>query len=382
MGVNGAFDDIRPYRDHEVSDVVKRVVQSESFTKLMRYVYPNDDLERLLGEIAQVTTIEDFQIRVAYPAMRKVVNSTTTDLTISGLENISQHKSHLFISNHRDIILDSAIMNILLYESGMGTFETAIGSNLLKEEIVRDLTKLNKNFTVIRNAGAREMYENSVRLSAYIHDTIIKRNSNVWIAQKEGRTKDGIDKTQPGLLKMLGINCEKPLNECFRDLRVTPVAISYEFDPCDVLKVPELEAISKDQKYQKQEGEDYHSILTGLMGPKGRVHLSIGEPLDTELDQLKEVASVNDKLKLLGEIIDRKIYSLYRLWPSNYIALDRLNNKSDFSSSYSEEERKSFNSRIDLKMAEAGLEKEEDLYFLLNMYANPVKNALQPLGQI
>ena len=367
------FEDIRPYRDEEVPEVISRILRDKGFTNLLNYVYRDESLEPIKARVASVKTIDDFQAKVAYPAMRKVVNETTDSISVSGLENIKTDGAHLFISNHRDIILDSAILNIMLYEAGLGTFETAIGSNLLEEELVRDLTKMNKNFTVKRNATAREFYENSVNLSQYIHHTICERHTNVWIAQREGRTKDGMDKTQPGLLKMLSINCEKPLSQCFRELNITPVAISYEYDPCDVLKIPELKALAQEKKYEKQRGEDYNSILTGLTGYKGRIHLSIGKPLNEELNQLVDFTSPNDKLKELGEIIDQKVYGQYKLWPTNLIAFDLLEGVAD-SPNYTKEEKAAFISRMEKQLAILELDSEEDRYFLLNMYANPVKN--------
>jgi len=373
MPANGKFEDIRPYRDEEVPEVISRILRDKGFSNLLRYVYPETPLDPIKERVASVKTIADFQAKVAHPAMRKLVNETTDDITVSGLENIQTDGSHLFISNHRDIILDSAILNIMLYEAGLGTFETAIGSNLLEEDLVRDLTKLNKNFTVKRNAGAREFYENSVNLSKYIYHSITERSSSVWIAQREGRTKDGIDKTQPGLLKMLSINCDKPLRQCFRDLNITPVAISYEYDPCDVLKIPELKALSREEKYVKQPGEDYHSILTGLTGYKGRIHLSIGKPLTAELNSLKDFDSPNDKLKELGELIDQRVYGQYKLWPTNHIAFDLLRGESN-SPRYSDEEKSKFMARMEEQLKAKGLTTEEDKYFLLNMYANPVKN--------
>ncbi|MCH2215077.1 MAG: 1-acyl-sn-glycerol-3-phosphate acyltransferase [Flavobacteriales bacterium] len=373
MPTSSNFEDIRPYRDEEVPEVVKRILQDKSFANLLRYIYPKECLETIKEEVRTVETIEDFQRKVAYPAMRKLVNATTDSVTISGIENIHSGSAHLFISNHRDIILDSALLNILLYENGLGTFETAIGSNLLTEELVRDLTKLNKNFTVKRNTGAREFYENSLQLSKYIHHTITERGSSVWIAQKEGRTKDGMDKTQPGLLKMLSINSDKPLDNWFRELKITPVAISYEYDPCDVLKIPELKALSNDLKYEKNQGEDYVSILTGLTGYKGRIHLSIGESLDAELSVLKDFSSPNDKLKMLGEIIDEKIYSQYKLWPSNHIAFDELNAHLH-RSEYSAEERSKFFDRMHHQLEKQNWTDDQSKFFLLNMYGNPVKN--------
>ena len=237
-----------------------------------------------------------------------------------------------------------------------------------------DLTKLNKNFVVKRNTGAREFYENSMMLSAYIRDTIVNRGSGVWIAQREGRTKDGMDKTQPGLLKMLGMNCEDTMRRCFRDLKITPVAISYEFDPCDVLKVPELRAISREEKYVKAPNEDFRSILTGIIGDKGRVHLNVGQTLDEELEALADFPSQNDKLRVLGEIIDKRIFSQYKLWPTNYIALDISEGTRTHCGQYTDDERKFFEERMEERLGKAGLNEEEDRQMFLNMYANPVRN--------
>lgn len=375
MATTEDFEDIRPYRDDEVPEVINRIVENESFERLMNYVYPNEVYAELAESMRSISTVRDFQSRVSYPAMRKVINRTVERLSMSGLENVGTNNARLYISSHRDIILDSAILNVVLYEAGAGTIETAIGNNLLSDELVADLTKLNKNFVVKRNTGAREFYENSMLLSAYIRHTIVDRREGIWIAQREGRTKDGMDKTQPGLLKMLGMNCEHTMRRCFRELAITPVAISYEYDPCDVLKVPELKALSREKKYRKKPEEDFNSILTGITGNKGRVHLGIGKPLDEELEVLAEVPSQNDKLRVLGEIIDKRIFSEYKLWPSNYMALDLVENTSAHREHYTAEQLRDFEARMNERLREAGLTEEEDLQLLLNMYANPVRNA-------
>jgi glycerol-3-phosphate O-acyltransferase len=324
----------------------------------------------------EVKTIDGFQSKIAHPLMRILLDKTIDSLSISGLENIQKGESYLFISNHRDIILDSAILNVLLYEKGYGTFQTAIGSNLLSSELVSDLTKLNKNFVVKRNTGAREFYENSMILSSYIQHVIGDLKESIWIAQREGRTKDGLDKTQPGLLKMLSINCDKPVRECFRDLRITPVAISYEYDPCDVLKIPELKAISRDEKYEKAPGEDLNSILTGLTGRKGRVHIKIGKTLNKELDALADQSNINEKLKMLGEIIDRQIYLNYKIWPTNQMAFDKLENQIASSENYEGRDPEEFFNLCKERLSGANLNSPEDYNWLLNMYANPVRNYL------
>ena len=374
MGSSMNFDEIRPYVDEEVDDVVERLLNTPAFYTMMEYLHPDwveDEVRKVMHD---VKTIDGFQTKIAHPLMRIVLDKTIDELSISGLENIKKGESYLFISNHRDIILDSAILNVLLFEKGYGTFQTAIGSNLLSSELVSDLTKLNKNFVVKRNTGAREFYENSMILSAYIQSVIGNLKESIWIAQREGRTKDGLDKTQPGLLKMLSINCDKPVRECFKDLRITPVAISYEYDPCDVLKIPELKAISRDEKYEKAEGEDLNSILTGLTGKKGRVHINIGKTIDRELDVLAEYSNINEKLKLLGEIIDRQIFLNYKLWPTNKIAFDILEGEQPVPESYDGIDPEAFIQMCKKRLQEHNLHSEEDFTWLLNMYANPVRN--------
>ncbi len=374
MGYKKEFEEIRPFWDQEVPEVVDRLVHHPGFYTLMNYVHPDWSEEQVREKVLHVGTVADFQSNIAHPGMRLVTDRTIENLTVSGLENIKKGETYLFISNHRDIILDSAILNIILFEAGHGTIQTAIGSNLLTSDLVSDLTRLNKNFVVKRNTGAREFYENSMLLSAYIRHMIADRQSSIWIAQREGRTKDGLDKTQPGLLKMLSIACDKTLRECFRELRVTPVAISYEYDPCDVLKIPELKAISREEKYEKTDDEDYHSILTGLTGNKGRVHISIGKTIDKELDTLADFPNVNDKLRILGDLLDQQIYQNYKLWPTNRLALDILDGNIQTASDYDGLDPDVFVKRMKERLHEANLKQEEDYNWLLNMYANPVRN--------
>ena len=380
MGHDKDFEDIRPYNDGEVHEVISRLLQNPGLYKVLQFVYPtwtDDDVRNAVGEIG---TISDFQSKIAYPAMRILIDRTVSKLSFSGLENIEKDHVYLFISNHRDIILDSAILNVVLYENSCGTIQTAIGSNLLSSDIVTDLTKLNKNFVVKRNTGVREFYENSMHLSSYIRHTITGNRSSIWIAQREGRTKDGLDKTQPGLLKMLTMNCDKTMRECFRDLKVTPVAISYEHDPCDVLKIPELKAISRDEKYEKAPGEDFNSIITGLRGNKGRVHISVGKTIDHELDALADFPNGNDKLRMLGEFIDHQIYNNYKLWPTNYMAYDLLHGTHKNKDRYDGADPEHFKNQMKERLHAAGLNSDEDFDRLVRMYANPVRKHLSAVG--
>lgn len=374
MGEKQEFDEIRPYNDSEVEAVINRLKNNQGFIDVLKFVYPERTVEEIQQAVSEISTIAGFQEKIAHPAMRLLMDRTIDKLTFSGLDNISHDQSYLFVSNHRDIILDSAILNVILFENAFGTIQTAIGSNLLSSEIVTDLTKLNKNFVVKRNTGAREFYENSLLLSHYIDYTLNETKNSIWIAQREGRTKDGLDKTQPGLLKMLTMRGCDTMRGCFRELRVTPVAISYEYDPCDVLKIPELKAVSRDEKYEKRPDEDFNSIITGLTGRKGRVHLSIGTTIDKELEALADFPSNNDKLRILGDLIDRQIYQNYHLWPTNYMALDLLEGGDAHRDGYEGRDPREFEKSLKEKLVNAGLNTEEDFKWLLLMYANPVRN--------
>ncbi len=380
MGYRTEFDEIRPYRDQEVASVIKRLETEPAFFTMMNFVHPEWSKEKVIDTISGIDSISEFQSKVAHPSLRVLIDKTVEKVTVSGLENLKSGDSHLFISNHRDIILDSGILNVLLFEAKYGTIQTAIGNNLLSSNLITDLTKLNKNFVVKRNTTPREFYENSILLSAYISYTISEAKNSIWIAQREGRTKDGLDKTQPGLLKMLSINCEKEFRECFKDLNITPVAISYEHDPCDVLKIPELKSIAREEKYEKSENEDYNSIITGLTGSKGRVHISIGTTIHDELDELVDHPNKNDKLKILGELIDAQIYKNYKLWPTNHLAYDILENRVNDKPEYEGINPATFEAQLDAKLKAAGLTSKEDKDWLLKMYANPVKNHLGELA--
>lgn len=366
------FDRIRPYADHEVEEVLERVLANPSFFKMSRFLFPDKSDKEVTQWVKDTNTVSSFQSKFAHPAMRTILDKTVNELRFTGLDNIQKDRFYLFISNHRDIILDSAILNVALIENGFQTLETAIGNNLLNDPLVEDLTRLNKNFVVMRNASRKEQYLHSRTLSSYIRYAINTKGTSVWIAQKEGRTKDGMDRTQPGLLKMLAMSCDEDLADCFRKLHIVPTAISYEFDPCDYLKIPELRAVQNDEEYEKSQDEDFNSIITGLTGSKGRVELSIGSELTDELDELNAASTPNEKMKILGQLIDRKIYNQYRLWPNNYVAADLLRGSSHYSEHYTPEDQQRFQEYMNSQLAKLGRITDVERQLYLRMYANPV----------
>lgn len=319
------FSDIRPYHDEEIRPVLDRLLENDEFVRsvaafrlgrLYRYLPPlavwltRQGLVRQLRGVNDVRSIQN----VIAGYMDQMIERTTTGLTQSGLEQLSPERSYLFISNHRDIAMDPAFVNYMLYHGGFDTLYIAIGDNLLKRPFVTDLMRLNKSFIVKRSLKGRELLQSSKQLSEYI-DHLVATNNNVWIAQREGRAKDGVDRTDTALLKMLGMSKRKEgLDKAFRDLHVVPVAISYEFDPCDVMKANELHEKATRGAYQKDEHSDIKSIVTGMIGFKGHVHVSFG----------RELEPLSDSAEVIAGQIDQQVISGYRLQGTNYLAWEKL----------------------------------------------------------
>lgn len=359
------FEEIRPYRDEEVREVIQRLIKSETFLKSLQKLIPNLTIEVIEEYFEGVNTIYDFQKNVVRKVAQLILDHTTSGFSYQGLENLDKHKAYVFISNHRDIVLDSGLINAALHDNGFTTSEIAIGDNLLKVDWVKDIVRLNKSFIVQRNLPVAEVLEVSKQLSAYIYDTVVKRNTSVWIAQKEGRAKDGNDFTQAALLKMLGLSAEENWLEHYAELCIVPVAISYEYDPCDVAKVPELQAKMKGEEYVKAPNEDNQSMLNGIVGQKGKIHIHFSKPI-TKAD-LKELNQSNKNafVKDLTALIDSKILKNYHLFDSNKYAFDLLEDNDV--SNYSDEVKKAFEKRLTQLSA-------DEKTILLSMYANPLRN--------
>jgi hypothetical protein len=369
------FSSIRPYEDHEIHEVFERLVKEKTFLQLIQFLYPDYPTETLTQKFTQIKTIKEFQFEVIYPYVQEVLKNTTEGFDCSGLDKLDPKASYLFISNHRDIILDSAILNILLVKNGFDTTEIAIGDNLLILPWITDLVKLNRSFIVKRNIPVRQMMEASTLLSNYIRNTLTRKNRSIWIAQREGRSKDGDDRTQPSLLKMLNISGKGDIVQNFRDLKIVPVSISYELDPCDYLKAYEFQQKRDNPNYSKTQADDLKHMGNGIRGRKGRVHFSIGTPIDAELDEIAKLGNKSDQLQALAESIDSQIHSNYVLWPGNFVACDVLNNNNAFASKYTGEDKKRFLDYINEHISRA---KDADTEFIFNtlmeMYANPVRN--------
>jgi 1-acyl-sn-glycerol-3-phosphate acyltransferase len=371
------FDSIRPYEDHEITTVFNRLKNEKSFLTLLGFLYPQLPPEQFMERLMHITSIRQFQEEVISAYVKQVLKSTTQGVSVEGLEKLDPNASYLFISNHRDIVLDPAILNVLLVENGFNTTEIAIGDNLLIFPWITDLVKLNRTFIVKRNAAVKQMMENSRLLSSYIRYTLNNKKHSIWIAQREGRSKDGNDRTQISLLKMLNISGTNSITENFKELRIVPVSISYEYDPCDYLKALEFQNKRDNPEFQKTQDDDLRHMSTGLRGRKGRVHFSFGEPLLEELDPISVLTVKNDQFSALAELIDKHVHLNYHLWPGNYISWDLLNNSQDHSINYTAEEKAVFLGYIEdhIDRAKGG---DRDFIYntLLEMYANPVVNQL------
>lgn len=367
------FEELRPYRDHEVQEAIARLVNDKLFDQLMNYLFPDAPVNELRAQFSSIDTIDTFQRRVMHPAARSVIDRSCDDISYSGFEKLAEDKSYLFISNHRDIILDSAILNVLLMEHGRETCEVAIGNNLLLNQWIVDLVKLNKNFTVHRDISPKELYDYSLRLSSYIRYNIQQRNTSVWIAQREGRTKDGDDRTQQGLLKMLGMSGGSDFYENYSRLRLAPMAISYEYDPCDMLKAQELQRKEMGLSVAKRPQDDLQSMVQGMTGIKGRVHLKLGKIVDEKLKDIALIKNKNEQMQVLADLIDERIHRNYHLWPTNLIAYDKLFGMK-YKDHYGLQDVEKFESHIAKQMDGFSGDKNHLLKLIYEMYAMPVIN--------
>ncbi len=379
------FDDIRPFCDNELHDKLQNLIQEPRFEHAVRYILPDVDYPALCQQLLGLKSTYEFQVLVMQKVLNHLVQATTKGVSGSHFETIDKGKSHTFMSNHRDIVLDASFLNLLLLRSGLKTCEIAIGNNLLIFDWISDLVRINKSFIVKRNVGIRQMLEAAKQLSAYIHYAITQKNESVWIAQREGRSKDSDDRTQESLVKMLSIAGEGDLIARLKELNITPVSISYEYDPCDYLKAQEFLLKRDNPDFKKSERDDLQSMEMGLLGFKGRVHFGISACINDELDKLEGVTDKSELLANILKIIDKGIHSNYMIYSGNYVAYDLLNNSNRFADRYTAEEKETFvnylNKQLD-KLPEAQTDNRTFLQErILTMYANPLKNKLVAWGQ-
>jgi len=370
------FDDIRPYRNDELATVLARLLDDPDFNAMLKKLQTGEEaLVQMKAAIKATKSIEDFQANLVVPVINQILASSSNGLTMNGLDQLDKNQRYLYISNHRDIILDSALLNVKMHASGFSPTEIAIGSNLLIFPWINDLVRINRSFIVNRNIPVKQMLTSSKILSQYIRHMITNGNDSIWIAQREGRAKDGNDITQPGLLKMLNMSNATGFFQGFEELKIVPMAISYEIEPCGNEKVAELKKRQNDPNFQKTEKDDLLSMVSGLSNQKGRIHIQFGNQIDENvLHCIANEPGMNERLRLLAEHIDKEIYKNYRLFPNNYIAYDLYFKTAKYANRYSQEEKDSFVELTHKRLQLVNEDIEDSMVLWLKMNATPVCN--------
>jgi hypothetical protein len=375
------FNDIAPYDDRQFRDKIAQLVKEEGFEHAIKYVMPNVDYAEFTNKLLSLRTQSEFQHIVMGQFLEFLASSTTDGITIDGLENIKSDRSHSFITNHRDIVLDASFLNLCFIRNQKPLTQVAIGNNLLIYEWISDLVKLNRSFIVKRDVKMAKALEAAKQLSAYIHYAINKRHESIWIAQREGRAKDSSDCTQESLIKMFALAGDGDVKANILDINLTPTAISYEYDPNDYLKAREFLLRRRDPEYKKTRRDDLFSMETGILQPKGRIHFHVGECINDKLAQFAETGRA-EIIHETCQIIDKTIHSGYKIFPGNYIAFDEINNCHRFADKYNDADVDRFNAYIEGHLERVDVENitsEEREYMrnlMLTMYANPLKNQL------
>ena len=376
--VDSLFDDIRCFNDDELQGKFDELFQNQQFLGLMPKVFPNVPLSEFIKQIKQIRSVYQFQKNFIVPFLVDIENKTSKGVTLSGLDLLNYNSAYLFISNHRDIVLDSALLNIHLLLEGMNTSEIAIGNNLLVYPWIEDLVRINKSFIVRRDASIREQIKISTHLSEYIRYVLTKKPQSVWLAQREGRAKDGNDKTQPAIIKMLQMSGSGSFSEKLRELNIVPLTINYEYDSCDFLKAKELQQKRDDENFKKSQQDDLFSMETGMMGIKGRISFCISEPLNNILQNASlDSLMAKDQAAYVASLIDEQIYKNYRLYEGNYVAADLLSGENRFSSKYTEAEKNVFLDYVQKQLDKIQLENKDEEFLrekIYCIYANPVFN--------
>lgn len=368
------FDDIRPYYDEEIPAAMGRIAKSVSFPLIASYIYPDEPVEDIRKRITSFKTIREFQTETMRMVNERVIENSITDFSCSGVERLSPDKSYLYVSNHRDIMLDSSLLQYFLVLKGFDTTEITFGANLMMNPLVVDIGKSNKMFKVERLKGSiKEFYKKSLHLSEYIRHVIREKHQSVWIAQRNGRTKDGMDATDQGLIKMLCMSEPSNKIKALADLNIVPVSVSYEWESCDILKALELYE-SQYTKYTKKPGEDLNSIVTGILQPKGNVHFELCEPISlAELSAFERLTN-NEYHRAVAKLLDNRINTAYRLYPNNYIAHDIRFGNSQFQDLYTQKQRDEFVKLMEKleQFDTCDMEQLKDIF--LSIYSNPIDN--------
>ena len=376
------FDAIRSFEPEELPEVFERLLGNAQFAQVVAYVFKDVPFDMLAQKMRACKTNLEFQVAFCYPFIKGLLQKASLGCDMN-VDAIDMEKRYTFVSNHRDIVLDSALLDVLLVDAGCKTTcEIAIGDNLLSLPWVKDLVRINKSFIVERSVSLRQMLLSSKRLSDYMHLVIAQKHDNVWIAQREGRAKDSNDRTQESIIKMMVMGGEGSLVERLKGLHIVPLAISYEYDPCDFLKAQEFQLKRDIADWKKGPMDDVVSMQTGIMGYKGHIHYDAAPCIDAWLDTLDPDMPKADFFKAVATHIDEEVFRRYSLYPSNYVALDELEGTTAHADRYTAEQKAQFDGYIAQQMAKIQLPNKDEAFLrerLLTMYANPARNQEQLL---
>ena len=375
------FDEIRPYHDEELPQVFEELIADPMFRQVVGAVMPDVPFEAWSQKMRACKTKLDFQKAFCYGLLKKLEKEATDGVSLD-YAALSAGTAYTYISNHRDIILDSGFLSVKLVEQGMDTVEIAIGDNLLIYPWIKKLVRVNKSFIVQRALTMRQMLAASACMSRYMHYTIGEKKQSIWIAQREGRAKDSNDRTQDSVLKMLAMGGEGDVVDRLMEMNIAPLAISYEFDPCDFLKAQEFQLKRDIADYKKTTADDLLNMQTGLFGYKGRVHFQVAPCINDELAKLDRSLPKPELFSRISALIDQRIHANYRMYPNNYVAHDLLEGNDTFASHYTVEEKQRFVSYLEKQLERITIPNKDTDFLrrmLLLMYANPLKNQLAAL---
>lgn len=379
MKTPSIYDDIRPFDPEELPAAFERLLSDAQFQQVLGYLYPGVPLEAVKTKMMACKTNLEFQLAFCYGFLKDLMAKASKGFDMN-VEAVDVTKRYTFVSNHRDIVLDSALLDVLLYDAGFNTTcEIAIGDNLLSLPWVKDLVRLNKSFIVQRSLSPREFLMASKKMAEYMHYVVGEKNDNIWIAQREGRAKDSNDRTQPSILKMMAMGGEGSPVDRLRQLHIVPLAISYEYDPCDFMKAAEFHLRRDVPGWKKTALDDVNSMRTGIMGYKGEVHYHCAPCIDGFLDNLSPDIPKTKVFDVIAEHIDKEIFKNYRLYPSNYIALDMLEGNEAHAGRYTAEDKAVFEKYLQGQIARIDIPNKDEAFLrerMLTMYANPARNCL------
>ena len=385
MAIPAEFDEIRPYDTGEVQQAFNELLADRHFSTMLRGIVPwlPQSLRNAVLNMAVIGVKSplDFQKRFMKPIVRHIIRKHTDGCTFD--DNCLPRDFSLrytFVSNHRDIVLDSALLDVMLVKTGYPTtVEIGIGDNLLIYPWIKRLVRMNKAFTVRRGLTPKEMLRSSQIMSRYIHYAVTQKHENIWIAQREGRAKDSDDRTQDSVLKMLAMGGEGKPIDSLREINIVPLTISYEFDPCDYLKAQEFQQKRDNPAFKKSRQDDLDNMKTGIFGYKGRVHYHCAAPINTWIDELGDLPKT-EFFAALSKRIDRELHANYCLFPCNYIALDELEGTKKYAQHYTEADKKRFEDYLKGQLEKVKIANPDEKFLrerMLTMYANPLRNYLK-----